>query len=66
MRVLVTAMKNNPSKRGSRLRRACSQTRWGGRAVASGDGMAAGYHRRGAWTRRIRTSTLMLVRWCQS
>ena len=26
MRVLVTAVKNSPSKRGSRLSRACSQT----------------------------------------
>src|SRR3546814_16388897 len=39
MRVLVTAMKNSPSKRGSRLSRACSQTRRGGRAVDSGEGM---------------------------
>jgi hypothetical protein len=30
MPVLVTAVKNRPSKRGSRLKRACSQTRESG------------------------------------
>src|SRR5579859_5387041 len=36
MRVLVTAVKNRPSKRASRLRRACSQVRSSGRGGAGG------------------------------
>ena len=38
MRVLVTAVKNKPSKRTSRLIRACSQTWCEGSAVVSGSG----------------------------
>src|SRR5690349_15192702 len=37
MRVLVTAVKNSPSKRASRLRRACSQAWWSGRVACDGD-----------------------------
>src|SRR5688500_15118062 len=41
MRVLMTAVKNNPSKRGSRLRRACSQT-CGAGSVPPAGGSALG------------------------
>src|SRR5690554_1295059 len=53
MPVLVTAVKNRPSKRASRLLRACSQTWRAGRADAFS--MPAGYHRRTAGTGRFRT-----------
>jgi hypothetical protein len=42
MRVLVTAVKNIPSKRASRLKRAFSQTLKSGRVAIDGSDMPAG------------------------